>query len=67
MTLLCPKCKADQALRWESVAIDQIEGRDWYCPNCRVYLMMLLGRITVVYVPPPGGGASPLPPAPPGR
>ena len=66
MKPVCPKCGADQRPRWDGRSAEQMEGRDWYCRNCRTYLMMLLGRITKVYVPPPGGG-SPLPPAPPSR
>ena len=66
MKPLCPKCGADQSPLWDGKPAEQMEGRDWHCPNCRIYLMMLSGWITKVHVPPPGGG-SPLPPAPPGR
>lgn len=65
MAFCCPKCKADQQPHWFTPDAKEMEGRDWTCPNCRAYLMLLLGQVTAVHVPPPmkGGG----PPPPPGR
>lgn len=68
MITVCPRCEVDQRPHWITPDPAEMEGRDWRCPNCRASLMMLLGQITVVHVPPPPkSGGSPLPPAPPGR
>ena len=68
MAFTCPKCQADQQEHWFTPDPKEMEGRDWYCPKCRTYLMLLLGHVTAVHVPPPGGvGGSPLPPGSAGR
>ena len=53
MEYKCPKCQADQKDHWFTPDPKEMEGRDWYCPKCRTYLMLLLGQVTVVHVPPP--------------
>jgi len=66
MDYTCPKCKADQQEHWFTPDPKEMEGRDWYCPKCRAYLMLLLGQVTIVHVPPPAGGSA-LPPGAPRR
>jgi len=61
MEYKCPKCQADQQEHWFTPDAKEMEGRDWTCPKCRTYLMLLLGHVTAVHVPPPGGGSA-LPP-----
>jgi hypothetical protein len=69
MDFICPKCKADTRPDWITPSAEEMEGRDWRCSTCRTTLMLLLGQVTVVHVPPPGrgGGGSALPPGAPGR
>jgi DNA-directed RNA polymerase subunit RPC12/RpoP len=66
MDYCCPKCKADQVPHWITPSAEEMEGREWRCPNCHTTLLLLLGQVTVVHIPPRGGG-SPLPPATPRR
>jgi len=61
MPHLCPKCQADQVDAWITPSPEEMEGREWRCPNCHATLMLLLGQVTVVHIPRRDGG-SPLPP-----
>ena len=66
MPFSCPKCQADQQQHWFSPSPEEMEGREWRCPTCQTTLMLLLGQVTVVHIPPRGDG-SPLPPGAPRR
>jgi hypothetical protein len=66
MSFNCPKCQANQVDAWLTPSPEEMEGREWRCPNCHATLMLLLGQITEVHIP-RTGGSSPLPPGAPSR
>ena len=66
MSFNCPKCQADQVDAWLTPSPQEMEGREWRCPNCRATLILLLGQITEVHIPRTGGGSA-LPPGAPSR